>query len=83
MYLQTYSISLMSGQFELELYKSNLMSQFALHPHRRDLLCCTKLTDCVLLILKCEIPFMYLYILTFSISSISGVSSLPNSILVL
>ncbi len=34
------------------------MSQFALHPRSSVLLCCTTLTDFVLLILKCEMPFL-------------------------
>jgi hypothetical protein len=39
-----------------------------------------KTDHCVLLILKFEITFMSLYIPAFSVSSIPGVSSLPNSV---
>ncbi len=34
------------------------MSQFTLHPRSSVLLCCTTLTDFVLLILKCKMPFL-------------------------
>ncbi len=39
------------------------MSQFTLHPHSSVLLCCTTLTNFVLLILKCEMPFLLINIL--------------------
>ncbi len=40
------------------------MSQFALHPRSSILLCCTTLTDFVLLILKCEMPLLLINIWT-------------------
>jgi hypothetical protein len=57
-YIDTSSISLISGQFGFEYYSRSLMSQFALHPRSSILLCCTTLTDFVLLILKCKMPFL-------------------------
>ncbi len=39
------------------------MLQFALHPCSSIMLCCTTLTDFVLLILKCEMPFLLIHIL--------------------
>jgi hypothetical protein len=39
------------------------MLQFALHPRSSILLCCTTLTNFVLLILKCEMPFLLINIL--------------------
>ncbi len=39
------------------------MSQFALHPLSSVLLCCTALTDFILFILKCKLPFLSIIIL--------------------
>ncbi len=73
-YLQTSSISRKSGQVGFVKYKSDLTSQFALHTLRRYLLCWTKQAECLLLILKCDIPFLSICIPAFCIKSILGVS---------
>ncbi len=53
------------------------MSQFALHPHSSALLCCSTLTDFVLLILKCEMPFMLINILDLVVRGRPCVSCFP------
>ncbi len=53
------------------------MSQFTPHPHISVLLCCTTLTDFVLLILKCEMPFLMINILDLVVRGRPCVSCFP------
>ena len=75
-YLDTSSISLISGQFGFEYYSRSLMSQFTLHPRSSVLLRCTTLTDFVLLILKCETPFLSINILDLVVRGRPGLGYL-------
>ncbi len=53
------------------------MLQFALHPLSSILLCCTTLTDFILLILKCEMPFLLINILDLFVHGRPCVSCFP------
>ncbi len=53
------------------------MLQFALHPLSSVLLCCTTLTDFVLFILKCEMPFLLINILDLFVPGSPCVSCFP------
>ncbi len=53
------------------------MSQFALNPLSSVLLCCTTLTDFVLFILKCEMPFLSINILDLFVCGSPCVSCFP------
>ncbi len=57
------------------------MSQFALHPLSSILLCCTTLTDFVLLILKCEMPFLLINMLDLFVHGRPCVSCIPYFVL--
>ncbi len=53
------------------------MLQFALHPLSSVLLCCTTLTDFVLFILKCKMPFLLINILDLFVHGSPCVSCFP------